>query len=301
MNEASARTTGIGRVDVIIPVFGERCAALEATLDACLRQNWPASQIFVVDDGSPVPVSIPERIMASGKVRLLRLAENGGIAAARNFAIAHSTAAWVACINCEVLPARDWLQACSYHLYEHPRAGGCFTRIVPENPQRLLSRWRMRFQETKFGDLPRSMSAPGHAVLFRREALNSVAAYDVRFRRVREDSDICERLKNAGWEIDYITESRCTSIQDDGLPMLSRKALARSDWHSPDDYSFPKVVIDQSRWLVMRLGRNVVKLRFYFWPIDIAVWIGAIGIAAACFLEAGSRTMQQEVPDLNRS
>ena len=40
--------------------------------------------------------------------------------------------------------------------------------------------------------------------------------------------------------------------------MLSRKALARSDWHSPDDYSFPKVVIDQSRWLVMRLGRNLV-------------------------------------------
>ncbi|MGA8231754.1 MAG: hypothetical protein WB795_09770 [Candidatus Acidiferrales bacterium] len=85
------------------------------------------------------------------------------------------------------------------------------------------------------------------------------------------------------------------------LSMLSRKGLARGDWRAPADYSFLNVVIDQSRWLVMRLGRDLVKLRFYFWPIDIAVWVGAMGIAAACFLEAGSRTVQQEVPNLNRS
>jgi len=301
MNETSPTITFNGCVDIAIPVFGEPGAALEATLDACLRQDQPASQIFVVDDGSPVPVSIPERIMASGKVQLWRMPENSGIAAARNFAIAHSTAAWVACINCEVLPAPDWLQKCSHHLYEQPRVAACYTRMVPQNPRRLLSRWRMRCQDTKFGDSRCSKFAPGHAVLFRREALNSVAAYDVRFRRVREDCDICERLKNEGWEIHYVAESRCTSIQDDALSMLSRKALARSDWHSTGDYSFPKVVIDQTRWLVMRLGRNLVKFRFYFWPIDIAVWIGAIGIAASSFLQDRIRTMAQEIPTLNRS
>jgi hypothetical protein len=165
--------------------------------------------------------------------------------------------------------------------------------MVPQNPKRLLSRWRMRFQVTKFGDLRCSMFAPGHAVLFRRKGLNSVASYDLRFPRVREDCDICKRQKNAGWEIHYIAESRCTSIQTDMLSMLSRKGLARGDWRSPADDSFLNVV--------MRLGRDLVKLRFYFWPIDIAVWVGAMGIAAACFLEAGSRTVQQEVPNLNRS
>lgn len=77
--------------------------------------------------------------------------------------------------------------------------------------------------------------------------------------------------KSAGWEIHYVAESRCTSIQTDTLSMLSRKGLARGDWRWPADYSFLNVVIDQSRWLVMRLGRDLVKLRFYFWPIDIAV------------------------------
>ena len=309
MNDTSHPTMANGRADVIIPVFRERGDALEATIDACLHQEYPASQILVVDDGSPIPVSIPERLRnlhtvfktPSVEVRLLRLEENSGISAARNFAIAHSTAALVACVNCEVLPAPDWLQACSSHLSQHPRAAGCFTRIVPENPKRLLSRWRMRFQEPKYGDLPRSMFAPGHAVLFRREALDSVGGYDIRFRRVREDFDICERLKNAGWETHYITESRCISIQDDGLLMLSRKALARSDWHSPEDYSFPKVVVDQTRWLMMRLGRNLVKFRFYFWPVDLAVWAGAMAIAACAFLRPHTRTVKEGIPNLRRS
>ncbi len=290
MNETPQTITFNGCVDVIIPVFGEPGAALEATLDACLRQEQSTSQIFVVDDGSPLPVVLPERITASGKVQVVRMVENSGISAARNFAIARSTTAWVACINCEVLPASDWLQTCSHHLYEHPRVAACFTRMVPQNPKRLRSRWRMRFQELQFGDAPHPAFAPGHAVLFRRAALDSVGAFDTRFRRAREDFDICERLKNAGWETHYVKESRCTSIQDDGLSMLSRKALARSDWYSPADYSFPKVVIDQSRWLGMRLGRNLLKLRFYFWPIDIAVWVGAIGIAASSFLQARIRT-----------
>jgi glycosyltransferase involved in cell wall biosynthesis len=135
MNETSPTITFNGCVDIAIPVFGEPGAALEATLDACLRQDQPASQIFVVDDGSPVPVSIPERIMASGKVQLWRMPENSGIAAARNFAIAHSTAAWVACINCEVLPAPDWLQKCSQPSLRTPaRRGMLHADGSPESP-----------------------------------------------------------------------------------------------------------------------------------------------------------------------
>src|ERR1700691_5762799 len=105
MNEPSQTVPFNESVDVVIPVFGESAPRWDATLDACLLQDQPASQISVVDDGSPLPVVIPERIMSSGKVQLFRLGHNAGIFAARNFAIARSTAALVACLNCEVLPA----------------------------------------------------------------------------------------------------------------------------------------------------------------------------------------------------
>jgi len=222
MNESPPTVTFNGCVDIAIPVFGEPRAALEATLDARLRQDPPDSQIVVV--GSPVPVWIPERIMASGKVQLWRMPEYSDISAARNFAIARSTAGWVGGVHQLRSSARARVAADMFppSLQTPPRRGVLHADGSPESPAAAYSvayQW-MRFQETKFGD------------------------------------------------------SRC---------------------------SLPKVVIDQARWLVMRLGRNLVKLRFYFWPIDIAVWLGAIGIAASSFLQDRIRTMAQETPTLNRN
>src|SRR6266481_5664196 len=96
-------------VDVVIPVYGERPEALGATLSACVRQTHPIAQIFVVDDGSPEPISLPGWAQSSGQISLLRLSENLGISGARNAVIARSTAPLLACINAEVLPAPDWL------------------------------------------------------------------------------------------------------------------------------------------------------------------------------------------------
>src|SRR5580704_4418396 len=96
-------------VDIVIPVFGERSDALSATLSASANQTSPVGTIFVVDDGSPEPVSLPDAAQSSPRVSLLRLSYNQGISAARNAAIALSDATFIACINTEVLPDPDWL------------------------------------------------------------------------------------------------------------------------------------------------------------------------------------------------
>src|SRR6516162_5381638 len=115
-------------VDVIIPVFNERLEAIEATLDACLNQTYPVSHIYVIDDGSAVPASIPRRIESTGKASLTRLPENQRIAAARNVGIAKSATPLIACVNCEVLPEREWLATCVDYLSKHPHVAVCFTR-----------------------------------------------------------------------------------------------------------------------------------------------------------------------------
>jgi hypothetical protein len=91
-------------------------------------------------------------------------------------------------------------------------------------------------------------------------------------------------------------KSRTKSIQKDALGCSGEKALARRGWYPPDHYSFAKVVIDQTRWLMMRVGRNLGKLRLYFWPIDNSVWLGAIGIAASNFLEVRTRVRRGKFP-----
>ena len=98
-------------------------------------------------------------------------------------------------------PDPDWLATCENYLSNHPGVGACYARLVSHRPNRILTRWRMRFLERRFGEQSGpSQFAPGHAVLFRNEVLDLVGGYDVRYRRHHEDSDICQRMCRSGWE-----------------------------------------------------------------------------------------------------
>src|SRR5262249_47464334 len=74
----------LATVDVVIPVYGERAEALDATLRACVQQIQPIEKIVVVDDGSPRPVSLPDWAEQFPQMRLIRLPENQGQGVARN-------------------------------------------------------------------------------------------------------------------------------------------------------------------------------------------------------------------------
>lgn len=287
-------------VDVIIPVFNERPEAIEATLDACLNQTYPVSHIYIVDDGSPTPAAIPQRFEATGRVSLTRLPQNQRNAAARNAGLAKSAAPLVACVNCEVLPARDWLAACVNYLLEHPQVGVCFTRTVPDHPNRLLSRWRMRFQETNFGQVTGSSRfAPGHAVLFRREAIEKVGRYDASLGNVCEDSEICERIRAAGWDTHYIAQSRCISIQNNTVTEFAKKELSRNGWESTKDYSLSRLILDRSKWTLIRMGRNMLKVRLLFLPVDVAVWVMTLKIAISRTFAARKEPVIEYEPGRN--
>jgi len=298
-NESPALAQGSS--DVVIPVFNERPEAIEATLNACLRQTYPISHIFVIDDGSAVPAAIPQRIEAAGKVSLIRLPKNQRNAAARNAGLAKCASPLIACVNCEVLPAQDWLATCANYLSKHPEVGVCFTRTVPDNPKRLLSRWRMRFQETKFGPETGSAHfAPGHAVLFRREAVEKVGRYNVRLGNVSEDSDICERIRAAGWDTHFIAQSQCVSIQNNTVTEFAKKELSRNDWESTKDYSLSRLIFDRSKWTAIRMGRNLVKGRVLFLPVDVAVWAVTLKIAISRTLAARNRPVTQSLDTTGR-
>lgn len=266
-------------VDVVIPVFNEKPSNLAETLTACLKQTYRIATVFVVDDGSVQPAVLPYWAIASGQVSLVRLPENRGISAARNAAIERSTAPLLACVNAEVLPDVDWLATCENYLANHPEVGACYTRIVPQTPNRILTRWRIRFHEIEFGEQSGPAEfAPGHAVLFRRTAVDSVSGYDVRYKRNHEDSDICRRMRESGWETHYVASSHCISMQRDSLKELAAKQLVR-DTGSPEQHSLIGQFLLLTKWTMKRATRNIGSGRIYFLPIDFALWVRALWMA----------------------
>jgi cellulose synthase/poly-beta-1,6-N-acetylglucosamine synthase-like glycosyltransferase len=277
-------------VDVVIPVYGEREEALTATLSACVKQTYPINRIIVVDDGSAESIRLPVWAEASPQVFLLRLSENQGISVARNAGISDSSAPLIACINTEVLPDPDWLAVCVAYLLSRPRLGACYARLVSATPHRLLTRWRMRFLETKFGEESGPSSfAPGHAVFFRREAIEAVSGYDPHFRLHHEDSDICHRMRKLGWETHYVADSRCVSIQQDSLMQLVGKVLRETGWYSPSDGSLARLYFHHTKWTLVRAGRNLVKGRISFLPVDAAIWICGLWTATSRTLRYARR------------
>jgi cellulose synthase/poly-beta-1,6-N-acetylglucosamine synthase-like glycosyltransferase len=281
-------------VDVVIPVYNERQEALEKTLRACFEQTYPIRRIFIVDDGSNEPVSLPIWARSSPQVSLLRHSHNQGISAARNQAIACSNSSLLACVNVEVLPDRDWLAACEGYLSEHPNVGACYTRVVPESPDRLLTRWRIQFHEQKYNEQSGPcVFAPGHAVLFRKKAVDSVGGYDPRYRRNYEDSDICERMRRLGWETHYVAKSRCVSTQKDSLRGLAAKQLLRdSCWSHLTDGPLIRLYFLLTKWTLIRAGRNLLQGRVYFLPIDAGIWACGFWKATTHALhESGLRSM----------
>ena len=94
-----------------------------------------------------------------------------------------------------------------------------------------------------------------------------------------EDSDISKRLWKLGWEVHFIDHSRCVSIQKDTLRSLAVKQLRDTGWFSPAESSLAHLYLYLTKWTIIRAGRNVVKGRFYFLPVDITLWAYALWIA----------------------
>jgi hypothetical protein len=110
-----------------------------------------------------------------------------------------------------------------------------------------------------------------------------------------EDSDICERIRAVGWETHFVAKSYCVSIQQNTVSEFAKKELSRSRWESTKDYSLIRLIFDRSKWTLIRMGRNLIKGRLFFLPVDIAVWVMTIKIAFSRTLAARNK---QEVRSL---
>jgi len=210
-------------VTVVIPVR-DRPEGL-ARLLAALRQD-PATAclpVVIVDDGSVVPVSVPD-------ATVLRHDVARGPAAARNAGLRAATTPFVAFLDSDVVPEPHWLERLRPH-FDDPRLAVVAPRVVAlGGGTGWLTAYETAVSALDMGADPasvRPLSAvsyvPSAALLARREALG--AAFDETMR-VAEDVDLVWRLTAAGWRVRYEPAAR---VAHDHLvrpaPWLRRRAF----------------------------------------------------------------------------
>ena len=178
----------------------------ERWIDGCLAAladvDYPNWETVVVSDGS---TDATDEIVARHGVRLIRLDENSGLAAARNAGLRHASGEIVAYLDDDARPDPHWLRylALAFDRRSHAGVGG--PNLTPPDEGAVA---------TCVGSAP---GGPNHVLLedeiaehipgcnmaFWRTSLESIGGFDPRFWIAGDDVDICWRLQDAGHTIGF--------------------------------------------------------------------------------------------------
>jgi len=172
----------------------------EPTLAACLRSIkaqtlQPVEVLVVVDTRSSDQT---ESIARSSHVRIIRQ-DQGKLGHARNLAIRQARTRWIACCDADVTLQPDWLEALAAAREGVAAVGG----RTEEKIYTPADQWRAIHMPHNWGRAPlRNPFMLVSEALFDRQALLAVGGYREDLQAF-EDSDLCQRLRDAGYELGY--------------------------------------------------------------------------------------------------
>lgn len=199
--DGQASSLGPVRVSVIVPAF-EAAHLIRECLRALDAQTLPPAdfEVIVVDDGSAdgtAEVAARYAEDARARIRVVRLPENRGPAAARNAGIEVAAGQVLGFTDADCIPAPDWLEQGLARLDGPDAPAGVEGRTDPEGTPGTLTH-QMR---NPTGGLFMTCN-----MLYRREALPE-DGFDERFRAAfLEDSDVAFAVMERGGEIVFAPE-----------------------------------------------------------------------------------------------
>ncbi len=208
-------------VSLIIPNWNGR-EILGTCLDAVRLQSLVPHEVIVVDNGSTdgseefIRQNYPE-------VHLILLGVNIGFAGAVNRGIEWATGIYIALLNNDTEPDRDWLKALVTRLESSPESGSAACKMVDffdhsllDGAGDILSRVGLPvtrgFGEPNDGrySLADEVFGPcAGACVYRREVLNRIGLFDEDFVSYYEDADLAFRAQMAGYRCLYAPDAVC--------------------------------------------------------------------------------------------
>jgi GT2 family glycosyltransferase len=177
-------------------------------LGSLRRLTYPSFDVIVVDNGS-TDGSLEKLRADYPEVTVLPLPDNTGFGAANNAALrrvleANIPFAWL--INNDAFPEPTALDSLVARLQAVPKAGAAGGIVVEDTPPGGIQAWGGGRIHPWLGYARSIVSADetpefltGACLLLRTAALREVGLFDERFFLYWEDTDLCFRLREAGW------------------------------------------------------------------------------------------------------
>lgn len=190
---ASAPFT-VDDVTVVVPAYGR------------LPGAFGRAATVVVDDGTPQPLELPAGTPAN--VRVVRLSENAGPAAARNAGLAEVDTPLVAFLDTDVVAPEEWLDELLPHFHDE-RVALVAPRVAGAGDATAVARYETHHSPLDLGEQPARIApgtrvsyVPAAALVCRTDVVRDLGGFDASMR-VGEDVDLVWRLVGAGHRCRY--------------------------------------------------------------------------------------------------
>jgi GT2 family glycosyltransferase len=220
-------------ITIAIVSYNTRELTLHAAEAARAAARGLDAAVLVADNGSTD--GTPEAVRAAfPDAEVLVHADNPGYGAALNRAFARLPGAYMCALNADVLLAPESLRILRAYLADHPEcalAGPSLTgrdgepqpsckrfptvgfavaelfalhALAPRNP------WNRRFyyRDEDLHRPARVETVSGAAMLIRGDAFRKIGGFDEGFRMYYEETDLCRRLRDAGFAVAFCPEAR---------------------------------------------------------------------------------------------
>ncbi len=237
------------RAGAVLIVSWNTRALLETCLASVLASEDAADlEIIVVDnastDGSPAAVAAH-----FPAVRLIANADNRGFAAATNQGLASTSSPLVLLLNSDTEVAPDAIGALREALARDPGLGAVGARLVgPDGaPQASCSRaptaWREAVHVLRLERVARGLHYPpamwrgqrpadveviqGACLMVRREVVDAVGGLDEGYFMYSEETEWCERIRNAGWRLAWVPAARVVHHGGGSTRLVASAMFAR--------------------------------------------------------------------------
>ena len=216
--KVSEETAG-PRCSIIVPVHG-RAGLTRQCLDTILEQA-PAVpfELIVVDDASKDET--PRLLESYGdRIKAVRLDANQGFAGACNAGAEAARGELLVFLNNDTIPVAGWLDSLVDHVDAHPAAGIVGAKLLfpnetiqhagvvicqDGNPRHLYAGFPAAHRVVNVSRRFQAVTAA--CMLVRRETFEATAGFDEAYRNCLEDTDLCLRAGEAGYEVHYCPES----------------------------------------------------------------------------------------------
>jgi len=243
-------------VSVIIVNWNGKYLLLDC-LDSLFNQTFRDFEVILVDNGS-TDGSIRYVEEEFPMIKIIHNEKNLGFAEANNQGIMVSRGEYIALLNNDTRPKRNWLAELVRVADENPRFGMFASKILLPSgkidsagcllyPDGIgICRGRWQENRGQYDQIETVVFPSGCAAFYRRQMLDQIGPFDERFFMYCEDTDLGLRARAAGWGCLYIPTAVVTHLYSQSSSAYSLKKAFYVErnriWVMMKNFSFAQIV-----------------------------------------------------------